>query len=1238
MRVSPGGKIYYVNVFGEKIEDPIDLQKSPYINYDYMPLRICPRWYYWQDSYNFLPVPDYWEAIIKRVVGSWNSNMTEQVDPDAKLPLYKAKVEAGVQKLKNPSEIIPLWDTLQNEEYYILASSENVMTVILQNRKQYDWIRPDCVFFFGRNSFSPKGLEWAKNKVEYEIEFYRRNNDGKDPDKFPPVSTAEMPTLYWVRSWRYINVGNLFAEVILEKCYIWQYFGNWMNTWFNAKVNKSQINNDHISYGGFPIVANNEPGKPARKVHQLHWPMDEDWYVVRKKNPEDEGIYKIESNESNFPPLKISKWFYNNIIKIGGVSDKYPVKEPPNNDFVTVSEGWLQDSSGKTVWGKLPSDYILDESIAPAHNCPACDACFDFCGDLRIKKAMNSVMGCKIKKEVSVEDGKGGTRKLMKTDHSDMDPSREWKEVPTAGAWQPGDGKYYKVIYTFFPQDMKQIFSFKGATSASVICDEEGNMITAVPSNIHLMFWERTDNLLETSSKVPSIVFLVDYNHQKVNKELFKDVIPAVSADVYGQMTRTAMITSSARRGPLNLRKFYWDFLPKPFSDEPHLLVHSVAQFFFQYNLLFTANLKHLWVRRKAGGFALGYRVNTRSSIAGILYMFESLDIFYKWELKVRGSIQNNSLFNQSIASIQGRVMGKIKEATEKVLDLGMDAWTGGFWSKGKKWLGMGGGDDKEKTSKSLQSIAKSLNSMSGGAGDIGDDDSGVTSGNDTDKGPMNSKEYAEGSGLGTEPSDINEDHSDKDAQTERKAKATGKTKEKETKPAIFYTNTIDFSYDFWEFANRCVADPFFVRFEYSEILYNNLVNNNNASPIQNLDNRGNRFCQIVKKGDFQGQVKLGFDPRGIFSGICAKGTTWYDEGTDWDANGNIVSDWWVPWVPQYKALQSYTLGAVFNTSTQQGTEDTSHSPGKKEKKGETKTNPGDALNGFRTWVELEQESFFKDVCDAIIRHYPGFIHTQSSYPKKLCWGCSYNNDQTGKNASSLEIRLAKGTKWSYRMKPKYNSGEGLEDGDIKKGECDGPCTFVISGPGKAVYFLKESPGETNTKYKVEVVDALNVQNFASRENKEPVWTDRNMSSNSGIGNHEPDKMPEIPDPEKEAREKQMDKPEPEARERGGDMEKEYQTERDKESERQKERENEREQQKEEEREKERQEEQERQQENEKQKEEQRDKEKQIKERQKVDKERKDKAERLKREAQTRDKREKQKKEREKKQKERERG
>jgi len=113
-------------------------------------------------------------------------------------------------------------------------------------------------------------------------------------------------------------------------------------------------------------------------------------------------------------------------------------------------------------------------------------------------------------------------------------------------------------------------------------------------------------------SSVPTLLFVVDGGHETKSKPGM--VIP--SAD--------------PRRIPNDQDGYLWEELPRCYQEEPHLLNHSSAQFYFQKKVLFTANLKHLNVRRKGNGWTLGYRILIRSSIAGILYCFESGDIFYK--------------------------------------------------------------------------------------------------------------------------------------------------------------------------------------------------------------------------------------------------------------------------------------------------------------------------------------------------------------------------------------------------------------------------------------------------------------------------------------------------------------------------------------------------------------------------------------------------------------------------------
>jgi hypothetical protein len=71
-------------------------------------------------------------------------------------------------------------------------------------------------------------------------------------------------------------------------------------------------------------------------------------------------------------------------------------------------------------------------------------------------------------------------------------------------------------------------------------------------------------------------------------------------------------------------------YLPNIYNQQPHLLNHSSAQFFFQKKLLSTANLKHLQVEKRNNCFCLVFTIRIRSSISGILYFFESGEIYYK--------------------------------------------------------------------------------------------------------------------------------------------------------------------------------------------------------------------------------------------------------------------------------------------------------------------------------------------------------------------------------------------------------------------------------------------------------------------------------------------------------------------------------------------------------------------------------------------------------------------------------
>ena len=70
------------------------------------------------------------------------------------------------------------------------------------------------------------------------------------------------------------------------------------------------------------------------------------------------------------------------------------------------------------------------------------------------------------------------------------------------------------------------------------------------------------------------------------------------------------------------------------------------------------------------------------------------------------------------------------------------------------------------------------------------------------------------------------------------------------------------------------------IRFEHSEVLYNNLLNNTEKarSPLQNIQCSFSAFKQCIKVGPWQGNIDLFFDINNTMKGACGAGTYFYDD------------------------------------------------------------------------------------------------------------------------------------------------------------------------------------------------------------------------------------------------------------------------------------------------------------------------------------------------------------------------
>jgi len=193
--------------------------------------------------------------------------------------------------------------------------------------------------------------------------------------------------------------------------------------------------------------------------------------------------------------------------------------------------------------------------------------------------------------------------------------------------------------------------------------------------------------------------------------------------------------------------------LPDIYNEQPHLLNHSSVQFFFQKKLIHTANLRHVELKKNNGKFNLSVDLTIRSSVAGILYQFQSKEIFFRIELKVQGAFSNNKALKLMINILKG-AWGNAQSTLGNIVS-------------GIPLIGGIGRALKEKGKETKEALKTK---------------------------PPTGKELTE-QVLGGEL--INDDHPEREQQTERMKKSTARSQHRIVEPTIFYSNTVDFNYDF---------------------------------------------------------------------------------------------------------------------------------------------------------------------------------------------------------------------------------------------------------------------------------------------------------------------------------------------------------------------------------------------------------------------------------------------------------
>ncbi|KAF8427963.1 hypothetical protein EV426DRAFT_571957 [Tirmania nivea] len=210
---------------------------------------------------------------------------------------------------------------------------------------------------------------------------------------------------------------------------------------------------------------------------------------------------------------------------------------------------------------------------------------------------------------------------------------------------------------------------------------------------------------------------------------------------------------------------------------------------------------------------------------------------------------------------------------------------------------------------------------------------------------------------LGTEQMAGKNEDKKSEQYTERKEKSTHKAKNLIPEPSLFATDTIDFNYDLFEFANRTLSPTFLIRFEHSEVLFNNLTNNANlySAPIKSIATPFKHFKELLTPGLIQGEIDLDWDTDdGFFAGLIRRGIPFIES----------KDTFFKPFKYRYQGLSSYMAKSISRTDVGQGEEEVEEIKKLTEEKVDEFDN-AKAIAGYSTYFRTDTAELFNALCEA---------------------------------------------------------------------------------------------------------------------------------------------------------------------------------------------------------------------------------------------------------------------------------
>ncbi|CFW93415.1 protein of unknown function [endosymbiont DhMRE of Dentiscutata heterogama] len=222
--------------------------------------------------------------------------------------------------------------------------------------------------------------------------------------------------------------------------------------------------------------------------------------------------------------------------------------------------------------------------------------------------------------------------------------------------------------------------------------------------------------------------------------------------------------------------------------------------------------------------------------------------------------------------------------------------------------------------------------------------------------------------------------------------------------------DSIQINADFWGLANKITGKLFEIRYKHSSTLFNNLENNNNLAPKQNIYCKFSAFKQCIKAGEWQGKVNLRYDDNSFFVGILNKGVHFVETFDKFETSGEEErKKTFQPWQYKGTVLQSFTFPPTSPTGNRQGMEKVN--PGEDIDKKGPKNEGGDDVSIDTTALYISKQSYCRGPGGNIIGTLmQALLASHRKRPDSSSYWYFYENRN-----DSIEVQVTEGM-YDYRM------------------------------------------------------------------------------------------------------------------------------------------------------------------------------------------------------------------------------